>query len=59
MTSSPQPPARPWEYLVSDSAFVTDVARELDHLGRRGWEAVGITSTPNGHYLVLLKRPRA
>jgi hypothetical protein len=57
MTSARQPPSGQWEYLVSDSAFVTDMERELDHLGRRGWEAVGITSTPNGHYLVLLKRP--
>jgi hypothetical protein len=59
MTSARQPPSGQWEYLVSDTNFVPDLERELDRLGRKGWEAVGITSTPHGHYLVLLKRPRS
>jgi hypothetical protein len=57
---------RTWEYLIialpafdapaehqGASASVT----ALNHEGRRGWEAVGMTTLADGSVAVLLKRP--
>ena len=55
-----------WEYLIVSlpdfepakpvqgaSASVTRLNRE----GADGWEALGMTALPDGHFAVLLKRP--
>jgi hypothetical protein len=55
-----------WEYLIVSlpdfepakavqgaSASVTRLNRE----GADGWEAIGMTALPDGHFAVLLKRP--
>jgi hypothetical protein len=47
-----------WEYFLVDAASQPQLTIELAALGRRGWEAVGITYAAE-HYVVLLKRPQS
>jgi hypothetical protein len=56
----------PWEYLIvamppfqppTNAPGASAAVESLNHEGRNGWEAFGMTSLPNGTLAVLLKRP--
>ena len=55
-----------WEYLIvamppfeppTNAPGASPAIESLNHEGRQGWEAFGMTSLPNGTVAVLLKRP--
>ena len=55
-----------WEYLIvalppfeapTNAPGASAAIEALNHEGRSGWEAFGMTSLPNGTVAVLLKRP--
>jgi hypothetical protein len=57
----------PWEYLIvalptfatpSTAPGASASVDVLNREGHRGWEAVGMTSLPDGTVAVLLKRPK-
>jgi hypothetical protein len=53
-----------WEYTVADFSKLAGAASELNTLGAKGWEAVGLVTTWGAgrrlaHPVVLLKRPLA
>jgi hypothetical protein len=57
---------RAWEYLIvalppfdvpSEQQGASPAVAALNHEGRQGWEAVGMTALTDGSVAVLLKRP--
>lgn len=47
-----------WEYTTLSSYESRDFNKEMNELGKEGWEAAGTISSSSGYGRVIFKRPK-